>query len=133
MGVCQVHGAPRDQGQDRWWLDSEGLDQEPVWQDREQEEERLRKEEPLDCGSQEGTRCPEDQGLLCNQEGQPALLEGEGVLQALSAVCQQRSLQLGVRTRQLQVWGFPQLLSVAASSSRSAGFTGEGRNAQSCT
>merc|ERR1712146_400372 len=101
-------------------------DQEPVWQDREQEEECPLLEEPVDCSMQEGTRCPEDQGLLCHQEGQPALLEGKGALQALSALCQQGSVRLGMRTRQLQVWGFPHLLSVAASSARSAGFSGEG-------
>merc|ERR1712078_866535 len=78
-------GAPRLQGQDRRWLDSQGPYQEQAWPRCEQEEERLRKDQPLDRCSQESTRRAEDQGLLCHQEGHTTLRQGKGVLQGMNA------------------------------------------------
>merc|ERR1712146_30266 len=83
--LCKSHGAPWLQGEDCWRLDCQGFDQVQERQDCEQEEERQQQEEPMDCCRQEGACCPEDQGLLRHQEGQPPLRQGEGVLLELSA------------------------------------------------
>merc|ERR1712070_1171385 len=45
----------------------------------EEEEEPCGEEELVDRGLQQGARGPEDQGVHCDQEGHPALQEGEGV------------------------------------------------------
>merc|ERR1711918_70695 len=81
----QGHGAPREQGEDCWWLDCKGLDQEQVWQDRQQEEQRQGLEVPMDAGCREGAQGLEAHGLCRHQEGLPSVREGEGVLRQLSA------------------------------------------------
>merc|ERR1712139_168618 len=75
----QGNGAPRQQGEDRWWPDSKGPDAEQGWQDCEQEDKRQGQGQPLDDCCQEGTRCIEDQGLLRSQEGYTFVPESEGV------------------------------------------------------
>merc|ERR1712137_477898 len=65
----QGHGAPWQQGEDRWWLDRKGLDQEQGRQDREQEAERQQQEVPMDPGVLEGAQGLEDQGVCRDQEG----------------------------------------------------------------
>merc|ERR1712193_33138 len=79
-------GAPWLQGEDRWWLDSEGPDQEQARPRCEQEAERQGQGQPLGCCLQEGTCRAEDQGLLCHQEGYTTLCQGEGVLQGLNTL-----------------------------------------------
>merc|ERR1712078_449875 len=86
-GVC--HGTPWKQGQDRWWLDCEGLDEEQERQDREQEGERTRQEAPMDAGCRQGAQGLEDHGILGDQEGHTLVCKGEGILQRLSATCGQ--------------------------------------------
>merc|ERR1712100_776950 len=80
----QGHGAPREQGEDCWRLDCQGLDQEQAWQDRQQEEERLLQEVPMDAGLREGAQGLEADGLCRDQEGLSFVREGEGVLWQLS-------------------------------------------------
>merc|ERR1719172_584134 len=82
----QGHGAPREQGEDCWWLDCKGLDQEQVWQDRQQEEQCEGKEVPMDAGLCQGAEGLEAHGLCRDQEGLPLVREGEGVLRQLSAM-----------------------------------------------
>merc|ERR1719261_1955982 len=74
-GIC--HGAPRKQGQDRWWLDRKGLDQEQEWQDREQDGERTRQEAPMDGGCREGAQGLEDHRILRDQEGHTLVRKGK--------------------------------------------------------
>merc|ERR1712138_297264 len=66
----QSHGASWLQGQDSWRPDGEGFGQEQNRKDCQQEKERLRQEEPVDCSSQ-------DQGLLRDQEGLTPVLESQ--------------------------------------------------------
>merc|ERR1712046_232069 len=73
----QSHGASRLQGQDSWRPDGEGFGQEQNRKDCQQEKERLRQEEPVDCSSQEGTRRPQDQGLLAIKKGSPPYLKAK--------------------------------------------------------
>merc|ERR1712118_130791 len=127
MGDEQGDGAPWLQGKDSWWLDGKGPDKEQVWQGCEQEGERRRQGQTwrLDCCSQEGTRCLEDQWLPGNQEGHASLRQGQGVLQGLRrALCTRNGADLLEMTdagacvrHQLQLWGFPQLLSAGAPNS----------------
>merc|ERR1712146_90136 len=91
----QSTGSPWVQGEDCWRLDCQGFDQVQERQDCEQEVECQGQEEPVDSCRQESTRCPEDQGLLRHQEGQPPLRQGEGVLLAVSAQHSPRSKQPG--------------------------------------
>merc|ERR1712046_530647 len=79
MGDAQSHGAAWNKGKDRGWPDSQGPDQEQVWQDREQEGECTRKDQHMDHCRQEGACCLEDQGLFRHQEGHATLPEGKGV------------------------------------------------------
>merc|ERR1712146_567295 len=65
------HGVAWQQGEDRRWLDCQGLVQEQARQDCEQEAERLLQEVPLDPGRAEGSQGLEDYWLLCDQEGTP--------------------------------------------------------------
>merc|ERR1711985_218744 len=81
----QGDGAARQQGQDRRWLDCEGLDQEQAWQGREQEAKRAREKVPLDPGLHKGAQGPEDHGLYYHQEGHTTVRQGQGVLQPVSA------------------------------------------------
>merc|ERR1719449_507338 len=82
-GLC--HGAPWKQGQDHWWPDREGLDQEQERQDREQEAERPGQEAPMDAGCREGAQGLEDHGVCHHEEGHTLVHKGEGVLQRVSA------------------------------------------------
>merc|ERR1711990_611518 len=86
----QSHGASRLQGQDSWRPDGEGFGQEQNRKDCQQEKERLRQEEPVDCSNQEGTSRPQDQGLLRDQEGLTPVLESQGVLQCVSVARSRR-------------------------------------------
>merc|ERR1719160_1307879 len=77
--------------------------------------------QPLDRCLQEGTRRAEDQGLLRYQEGHAPLRQGQGVLQGLSALgadLRQMTYAGACVRHQLQLWGFPQLLSAGAPSSK---------------
>merc|ERR1719160_2452073 len=117
----QGHGAPWLQGEDRRWPHLEGPDQEQVRQGCEQEEQPARQGQPLDRCRQEGTRRAEDQGLLRHQEGHAPLRQGKGVLQGLSALgadLRQMTYAGACVRHQLQLWGFPQLLSAGAPSSK---------------
>merc|ERR1712023_385437 len=78
------HGAPWEQGEDCRRLDCQGLVQEQVRQDCEQEAERLCQEVPMDPGCPEGSQGLEDYRLLCYQEGNATVRQGEGVLHQLS-------------------------------------------------
>merc|ERR1711924_256887 len=79
------HGAPREQGEDCWWLDCKGLDQEQVWQDRQQEAKCQGQAVPMDAGHFEGMEGLEDHRLCRDQEGLAPVREGEGDLRQLSA------------------------------------------------
>merc|ERR1712146_475325 len=114
------NGAPWHKGEDRWRPGLQGLDQEQVWPDCEQEAERQRQEalrhfpRTLEQGREEGTPRVEGQGLRRDQEGHSSVQQGKGVPQPVSAAHSLASCEQDKRTRQLQLWGFPQLLSVGA-------------------
>merc|ERR1711959_519045 len=93
---CQGHhvqgnGAPREQGEDRRWLDGKGPDAEQVWQDRKQKAECfVQAEVQADVGAMEpgcgkGAQSLEDYRLLFGQEGHTLVLESQGALQPVSA------------------------------------------------
>merc|ERR1712013_600699 len=74
------------QREDSRWPEKIGLDQEQGREDRVQEiprcgEEVIRPYQGLDGSMSEGPRGFEDQGVLCHQEGQPAVHQGKGALQ----------------------------------------------------
>merc|ERR1711988_220148 len=112
----QGHGPPWHQGEDFWWLDGQGLDPQQVWQDCEQEEERRFQEEPLDCRG---------------QEGQPALPQGQGVLQELSVVYSRRSEQPEPVNAPAPAVGISAAVERGRFQLWSASFTDEGRNSES--
>merc|ERR1719359_1415741 len=123
--VQQGAGAPWLQGKDSWWLDGEGPYEEQARPGGEQEEERLRQDQPLDCCRQEGTCCIEDQGLRSHQEGHTPLRQGKGVLQGLKRALRtcigadlRQMTDAGACVRhQLRLWGFLQPLSAGAPNS----------------
>merc|ERR1712146_140668 len=86
----QSYGAAWKQGKDRGWPDSQGPDQEQVWQDREQEDECARKDQHVDYCRQEGARCLEGQGLCRHQEGHATLPEGKRVLEVSQPTASER-------------------------------------------
>merc|ERR1711945_82431 len=108
-GVMAKAMVLRKQGEDCWWLDCEGPHQEQVRQDCQQEEVCAWQEVPMDSGRREGTQGPEDHWLRCHQEGLPAVRQGKGVLQPVSATLSHLRMGRGKWRHQLQVWGFPQL------------------------
>merc|ERR1712072_595409 len=102
-------------GEDCGWLDRQGLDPQQVWQDR----------------GQEGPRRPQDQGLLRHQEGQPALPQGQGVLQELSVVYSRRSEQPEPVNAPAPAVGISAAVERGRFQLWSASFTDEGRNSES--
>merc|ERR1711918_313486 len=93
---------------------SQGPHQEQVWQDREQEAECSGQNEHMDDCREEGTRCLEDQGLRCRQEGHAPLPEGKGVPAVSAARCRAAAgewLRRAGMRHQLQLWGFLRLSS----------------------
>merc|ERR1711959_172416 len=81
----QGNGAPREQGEDRRWLDGKGPDEEQGWQDRKQKSECSGQEECMEPGSVKGAQSLEAYRLCGDQEGHTLVLESQGDLQPVSA------------------------------------------------
>merc|ERR1712054_10466 len=125
--LLQSDGASWKQGEDRWWLDSEGPVQEQERQGREQEIVCQGQEVPMDPGLHEGTQGLEDYWLRRHQEGNTTLCQGQGVLQPVSATLSHMRVGSGKWRHQLQVWGFPQLRSAGAPGVLPVAVTDDGR------
>merc|ERR1711904_739842 len=81
----KVSGLPWHQGQDRFWIVKDRLDEEQEWQDCEQEavgswQEGLCQHQGLDCCCPEGQEGLGRQGLRRSEEGNSSLQEGQGAL-----------------------------------------------------
>merc|ERR1712224_1085807 len=79
MGAREAARVLREDREDGDRAEEDRLGEEQVGEDREQEEEPCGEEELVDRGLQQGARGPEDQGIHSDQEGHPAVQEGEGV------------------------------------------------------
>merc|ERR1712183_1207291 len=67
--------------EDAKWTQEDRLGEEQVWQDCKQEDASPRQGQPVDRRGEGSTVSIEDQGLLRDQEGFPALQQGKGTLQ----------------------------------------------------
>merc|ERR1711881_353831 len=80
-GWFQGGSAPRYVREDHRWLDQRFIDEEQVWQDREQEGfNGLQEAQRLDYCHPEGQEGFGPEGLRRNQEGFSSLQEGQGAL-----------------------------------------------------
>merc|ERR1712167_298238 len=78
-GWFQGGSAPRYVREDHRWLDQRFIDEEQVWQDREQEGfNGLQEAQRLDYCHPEGQEGFGPEGLRRNQEGFSSLQEGQG-------------------------------------------------------
>merc|ERR1712032_1336219 len=77
--------------EDAKWAQEDRLGEEQVWQDCKQEVASPRQGQPVDRRGEGSTVSIEDQGLLRDQEGFPALQQGKGALQKEVIRCGHRT------------------------------------------
>merc|ERR1712222_307925 len=77
--------------EDAKWAQEDRLGEEQVWQDCKQEDASPRQGQPVDRRGEGSTVSIEDQRLLRDQEGFPALQQGKGALQKEVIRCGHRT------------------------------------------